>query len=49
MDLLDALGCAGLSLIIGEYASETFVKNLETTQVWPDLSTLLPNIGEVES
>ncbi len=26
MVLLDALGCAGLSLIVGEYASETFVK-----------------------
>lgn len=49
MDLLDALGCAGLSFIIGEYASETFVKNLETTQLWPDLSTLLPDKGEVES
>jgi hypothetical protein len=26
--LLDALGCAGLSLTIGEYASQTFVARL---------------------
>ena len=29
MDLLDALGCSGLSLIIGEYASLTFIENLK--------------------
>jgi hypothetical protein len=28
MTLLDALGCAGLSLIVGEYASLTFIENL---------------------
>lgn len=42
MDLLDALGRSGLSLIIGEYASDTFIKNLDTTQ-------LLPDMGKVES
>ena len=26
--LLDALGCAGLSLTVGEYASQTFVARL---------------------
>ena len=28
MTLLDALGCAGLSLAVGEYASSTFIENL---------------------
>ena len=27
--LLDALGCAGLSLTVGEYASQTFVARLQ--------------------
>lgn len=28
MTLLDALGCAGLSLAVGEWASSTFIENL---------------------
>jgi len=49
MTLLDALGCAGLSLAVGEWASSTFIENLETTRPWSDLSQLLPDMGEVES
>ena len=32
MDLLDALGCQGLSLTIGNDASETFVKLLSKSE-----------------